>query len=35
MKAYEKALQMQRQGDWAGYGEQIEELGKILKDMAR
>jgi uncharacterized membrane protein (UPF0182 family) len=31
---YEKALQLQRQGDWAGYGEQIERLGEILNRMA-
>ncbi|MEW6600616.1 MAG: UPF0182 family protein [Nitrospirota bacterium] len=35
MKVYEKALQMQRQGDWAGYGEQIRELGQILNKMAK
>jgi uncharacterized membrane protein (UPF0182 family) len=34
MRVYEKALQMQRQGDWAGYGEQIRELGQILNKMA-
>jgi uncharacterized membrane protein (UPF0182 family) len=31
---YEKALQLQRQGDWAGYGEQIERLGEILNQIA-
>jgi uncharacterized membrane protein (UPF0182 family) len=35
MKVYEKALQMQREGDWAGYGEQVKELGRILKNMAQ
>lgn len=35
VKAYEKALQMQRQGDWAGYGEQIRELGQILNKMSK
>ncbi len=34
MRVYEKALQLQRQGDWAGYGEQIKKLGQILKNMA-
>lgn len=34
MKIYEKALQSQRQGDWAGYGEQINKLGEILKEMS-
>ena len=32
---YEKALQLQREGDWAGYGEQIRELGRVLKEMAK
>jgi len=31
---YEKALELQRQGDWAGYGEQIRKLGELLKQMA-
>jgi len=35
MRIYEKALQLQRQGNWAGYGEQIKELGRILKKMAK
>ncbi len=35
MRVYEKALQMQRQGDWAGYGDQIRELGQILNKMAK
>lgn len=34
MKVYEKALRMQQQGDWAGYGEQIKTLGDILQEMA-
>jgi uncharacterized membrane protein (UPF0182 family) len=33
MNVYEKALQLQRQGNWSGYGEQIKELGRILKKM--
>ncbi len=33
MKVYEKALLMQREGDWAGYGEQVKELGRILEKM--
>jgi uncharacterized membrane protein (UPF0182 family) len=32
---YEKALELQRQGDWAGYGKQINRLGEILKEMAK
>jgi len=35
LKVYEKALQMQRSGDWAGYGEQIKSLEQLLKEMAR
>lgn len=29
--AYEEAMQAQRNGDWAGYGEAIKKLGDILK----
>ncbi len=28
---YERALQLQRQGDWAGYGDEIKKLGEVLK----
>jgi uncharacterized membrane protein (UPF0182 family) len=35
MNVYEKALQLQRQGNWSGYGEQIKELGHILKKMTQ
>jgi uncharacterized membrane protein (UPF0182 family) len=35
LKVYEKALQMQRSGDWAGYGEQIKSLERLLKEMAK
>jgi len=31
---YEEALQMQQQGDWAGYGEKIRELEQILADLS-
>jgi uncharacterized membrane protein (UPF0182 family) len=34
MKAYKEALELQRKGDWAGYGEKIKELGQLLKIMA-
>ncbi len=30
---YEKAQQDLRQGDWSGYGQEIEKLGEILKQM--
>jgi uncharacterized membrane protein (UPF0182 family) len=35
MKVFERALQLQRKGDWAGYGEQIKQLEQILKKMAQ
>jgi uncharacterized membrane protein (UPF0182 family) len=35
VKVFEKALQLQRQGDWAGYGEQIKTLEQILRRMAQ
>ena len=35
LKVYEKALQLQKAGDWAGYGEQIKNLEQILKKMAQ
>jgi hypothetical protein len=30
---YEKAQQDLRQGDWSGYGQEIQKLGEILKQM--
>ncbi|HET9581313.1 MAG TPA: UPF0182 family protein [Gemmatimonadota bacterium] len=33
--AYERAVAAQRRGDWAGYGEALEELGGLLETMAR
>jgi hypothetical protein len=35
IKVFEKAIQSQRQGDWAGYGEQIKRLEQILRKMAQ
>jgi uncharacterized membrane protein (UPF0182 family) len=35
MRAFEKAVEMQRQGNWAGYGEEIRKLEQILKKMAK
>jgi len=32
---YERAQQLLRQGDWAGYGEEIKQLGDVLKRMAQ
>lgn len=34
MSLYERAIQLQRQGDWAGYGEQVRRLGEVLQQMA-
>jgi hypothetical protein len=31
---FERAQQLQRQGDWAGYGEEIKMLGEVLKRLA-
>jgi uncharacterized protein len=31
---YLRALQLQRQGDWAGYGAEIKKLGEILNQLA-
>ncbi len=31
--AYEKALRLQKDGDWAGYGEEIRALGEILRQI--
>ena len=35
MGIYEKALGLQRQGNWAGYGEELRKLEQILKRMAQ
>jgi uncharacterized membrane protein (UPF0182 family) len=32
---YERAVQAQRDGDWARYGEELKQLGAILEQMAR
>jgi hypothetical protein len=31
---YQRALQLQRQGDWAGYGEEVKKLGDVLSRLA-
>ena len=31
--AYEAALKAQKEGDWSGYGEQINRLGEIISQM--
>ncbi|MFA7060043.1 MAG: UPF0182 family protein [Pedobacter sp.] len=35
MSIYERATNMQRQGNWAGYGEELRKLEQILKKMAK
>jgi uncharacterized membrane protein (UPF0182 family) len=32
---YRRALQAQRDGDWALYGEEIKRLGEVLERLAR
>ncbi|WP_183356358.1 UPF0182 family membrane protein [Geomonas silvestris] len=32
---FQKALTLQRQGDWSGYGDQLRKLEEVLKRMAR
>ncbi|MBK5276188.1 MAG: UPF0182 family protein [Desulfuromonadales bacterium] len=35
MSIYERATKLQRQGDWAGYGEELRKLEQVLKQMAK
>jgi len=35
MTIYEKAISFQRQGNWAGYGEEMKKLEQIIKRMAK
>jgi uncharacterized membrane protein (UPF0182 family) len=34
-ETYDRAIQAQRQGDWAKYGEEIKKLGSILSELSR
>ena len=34
-ESYERAIQAQRQGDWAKYGEEVKKLGGILEELKR
>jgi uncharacterized protein len=34
-ESYERAIQAQRQGDWAKYGEEIKKLGNLLQELSR
>ncbi|MSN26059.1 MAG: UPF0182 family protein [Geobacter sp.] len=35
MSIYERATNLQRQGNWAGYGEELRKLEQVLKKMAQ
>jgi uncharacterized membrane protein (UPF0182 family) len=35
MSIYEKAVNLQRQGNWAGYGDELRKLEQVLKQMAK
>ena len=35
MSLYEKAVTLQRQGNWSGYGEELRKLEQVLKRMAQ
>ncbi|PKN12363.1 MAG: UPF0182 family protein [Deltaproteobacteria bacterium HGW-Deltaproteobacteria-4] len=35
MSIFERAINLQRQGNWAGYGEEVKKLGEVLQQMAR
>ncbi|MDD2334977.1 MAG: UPF0182 family protein [Geobacteraceae bacterium] len=35
MKVYEKAVELQRQGNWAGYGDELRKLKQILQQLAQ
>ncbi len=34
-EAYDRAIQAQRQGDWAKYGEELGKLGAVLSDLQK
>jgi uncharacterized membrane protein (UPF0182 family) len=34
-EAYDRAVQAQRQGDWAAYGEELKKLGAILQELKK
>jgi len=35
MSIYERAINMQRQGNWTGYGEELKKLEQVLKQLAK
>jgi hypothetical protein len=34
-ESYDRAIRAQRQGDWAGYGEEIRKLGTLLQELRK
>jgi len=35
MRVFEKAIELQKQGNWAGYGEEIKKLGQLLRRITK
>ncbi len=35
MRVFERAIELQRQGNWAGYGDEIKKLEQLLKRIAK
>lgn len=35
LRLYERALELQRQGNWAGYGEELKKLEQVLRKIAK
>jgi uncharacterized membrane protein (UPF0182 family) len=35
MSIFERATNLQRQGDWAGYGEELRKLQQVLRQLAQ
>lgn len=35
LKVFEKAVKLQKEGNWAGYGDELKKLEKILREMNR
>ena len=34
-ESYQRAIEAQRAGDWARYGEELQRLGRLLEQMAQ
>jgi uncharacterized protein len=35
LRDFERAQELQRQGDWAGYGSELRKLEQVLKRLAK